>query len=428
MKRFAVILMAALIALALVCASAEGKTVEELEKEIELYYPYYERCIVAEYDGGVIMLDEVENDLLTYVSTYAAYGMNIYDYIDENELEQMVLEDEVKYRVVKDRLEKEGIFTVSEEMLVDFRATAESIYADNAAQLRGYFEGDTTLTDEEIDEQVAAYLTSMGYSVNDLVEQYIYNEVFIRAQEYVTKDVTVTEEDARKLYEDHVTEDVELYTDDPSQYEQDCAQGVTVYWRPEGSRRVKHILIRFTNEENTSYTALAMEKADLEKERGDADEARAKEIDERLAAIAEELDALYAGMADRAKPAYDKLAGGAAFEDVMDEFGEDPGMKSADGRANGYIVCVGGSLYDPAFEEGAAKLEKPGDIVEAHGSYGIHIMYLADNDHGDVAFESVRDTLMDEALSNARSDLFTQTVDAWIADAHPVYHQDRFVH
>ena len=69
-----------------------------------------------------------------------------------------------------------------------------------------------------------------------------------------------------------------------------------------------------------------------------------KDADE-IARIQTELDALYATADARAKSVAEKLANGADFDDMIDQYGEDAGMKDASIRARGYAIAKNSPLW-----------------------------------------------------------------------------------
>ena len=60
-----------------------------------------------------------------------------------------------------------------------------------------------------------------------------------------------------------------------------------------------------------------------------------------------------------------------SFDELIQEYGTDPGMQDAATRAEGYPVHMDSTNWDAAFTAGAFTMEKIGDISEpVVGSYG----------------------------------------------------------
>ena len=95
---------------------------------------------------------------------------------------------------------------------------------------------------------------------------------------------------------------------------------------------------------------------------------------------------------------------------------------------NGYAVAADSTAWDPAFTEGAMSIAEVGQIsAPVYGSYGIHIIYyLADITPGAVPFEELREEAESNALQDKLTDTYQAQIDAWVEEANPVYHADRF--
>ena len=119
-----------------------------------------------------------------------------------------------------------------------------------------------------------------------------------------------------------------------------------------------------------------------------------------------------------------KLESGTSFEDLIAEYGSDPGMSDENNLKNGYSVHPDSITYDTDFTQAAAALEKVGDISDPVVSQlGIHILkYLRDVPAGalemsDEEKETLRAEIEDERLQLA----FSEYYDAWIAAADVVW-------
>ena len=95
---------------------------------------------------------------------------------------------------------------------------------------------------------------------------------------------------------------------------------------------------------------------------------------------------------------------------------------------NGYAVAAGSTTWDPAFTEGAMSIEAAGQISgPVYGQNGIHIIYyLSDITPGAVPFEEIAEAAEANALNAKISETYNAQVQAWMEEAAPVYHTDRF--
>ena len=122
-----------------------------------------------------------------------------------------------------------------------------------------------------------------------------------------------------------------------------------------------------------------------------------------------------------------KLAEGASFEDLIKEYGTDPGMQDDETRAAGYPIHAESIMYDPAFTAAAMKLEKIGDVGEpVVGQYGVHILkYLKDIQSG---AQELTDEMKDEFRitleENQKVEAMNAALTEWMAAAEIVYTED----
>ena len=122
-----------------------------------------------------------------------------------------------------------------------------------------------------------------------------------------------------------------------------------------------------------------------------------------------------------------KLDAGATFEDLIKEYGKDPGMENDATRAAGYPVHNDSILYDPAFRDAAMALEKVGDISDpVVGQYGVHILqYLRDIPGGAAELtEEMKDEFRETILQEMISEAMHSAVDQWISESDIVYSED----
>ena len=164
-----------------------------------------------------------------------------------------------------------------------------------------------------------------------------------------------------------------------------------------------------------------MIKAELETARTALETARTALTDAQnacLESVKDKTDAIYA-----------KLAEGADFNDLIAEYGEDPGMKNEPTATRGYYVCADKGTWDENFNAGAMALQKVGDVSETPviSTSGVHIIrYESDVTAGAVPKDQIIDQLRETTLETAKDDHFTETLETITAALNPVYHLDAF--
>ena len=271
-----------------------------------------------------------------------------------------------------------------------------------------------------------------------------------RVKAYLMNGKTVTDEEVEAYYNDLVQEDRETYEGQIPTYEfYTNYYGQSSYYIPEGFRSVIHILLPVDetllndwkdlsarleeqeNAENAETTdndeAATEETASDETPVPDADpteeptptpEPVTKEmVDEAEKAI---LDSVQATV-DEIKA---KLDSGVSFEDLIQEYGTDPGMEDEAKRAEGYLVHEDSILWDPAFAKAAMALEKIGDISEpVLGQYGVHILqYLRDVPGGAVELtDDMKEEFRSTLESEMRNEALNTALDEWEATVDIVY-------
>ena len=157
------------------------------------------------------------------------------------------------------------------------------------------------------------------------------------------------------------------------------------------------------------------------------------ELQAKLTNLQTRLDALEAASMEKLKPKLDeiqaKIAAGEDFDKLIEEYGEDEGMTTEPTMTQGYYVSEHSQMWDDAFTTAAMALQKIGDISQPVLSQsGAHIIkYVADVTPGPVPLETIKDVIRDQALDQAKSDLYDQTVNGWVQAAGAKTYVDRLV-
>ncbi len=252
-------------------------------------------------------------------------------------------------------------------------------------------------------------------SEEDFVNESIRSEKTSRLFEALTADVKLEESDGELL-----ENTLNSLIDADKQSYAGAAAFVSAYnngsvgevfYAPEGVRYVKHVLLQFSDEEKTAISEA--KKA-----------VSAAEGEEAAAQAQADLDSILSNAWERMRPLADEIVSraraGEDFDQLIAEYGEDPGMTREPFSATGYALCADYTGFDPVFLNAAMALEKPGEVAEPAASdlYGFYIIrYMSDEVSGERTLEDVREAVEKKALETKKNDLLTRIVNTWLEEA-----------
>ena len=444
---------------------AANARVAELEAQVEKYRAVYEGQVVAEFgETGVVLKEAVQEQYDQLASMYAQFNYKM-DAQTAAALKHDIAADLVRQGVIRAKEEELGLSVPDEAALADLQEKAAADFEGYVSYYIGQFtkEGDT---EETAREATVAALKDAGIDVDAILQHRIENYADEKLHDYVTAGVTVDDADIQAEYEAMIAEDQENYSDDEHAYSSARNGGETIAWNPEGYRAVKHVLVKFSDEQASRYSELqdamsslkselaaldeAEQAAEDEAETDEAaEEAEAAEADETaeadeaaeettprsreeiqtdIGAIGASVEALYSELMPTVQEVVDAFNGGASIDSLIDEYGGDPGMRNEPTASQGYAVAANTTSLDPAFVEAAMSIPEVGQISEpARGSYGIYIVYyMSDITPGAVPFEDIRDAVEAKALEDKISKTYEDQINAWVEEANAVYYTDRF--
>lgn len=365
-------------------------------------------------------------------------------------LENIILEVLMSQKAVElgvNELTAEEIAAVEETATTEWEGAIAQYIATNRADI----------TEESSDEDKAAaraeaeayYEETTGFTAEGLKEDYKRYEILLKVQDLMVQDAVVTDEEIESLYQAQVAEDQEMYGSDLAAYMEYEANaqmmayyaamyGTTseydkLWYKPDGFRAVKHILLPVDEALMSEYTSL---QARLEEQKSAA-ETEAAETEEASEPVTEEMvneakAAIFASLADKIDEINQKVAEGADFDALIAEYGlnadgtpSDPGMVSGASAVNGYEVCeYSSSIYVTEFVDAAMSIEEVGGVSAPYlSSFGIHIVkYLADIPGGPVAMtEAERETMRADLLYEKQNVLYNEALNNWLAEAEIAY-------
>ena len=141
---------------------AANARVAELEAQIELYKPYYEKQVVAEFgDDGIIWRDDAMKEYEAAASAYAQYGLSIDDYADG--IKEDILKSLVKSAVIDAKAEALGLSQLDDETIAKLQTEAAESFENYLSSYKSYFAADAAWW-KQYDDQPAS---EFGEKMND---------------------------------------------------------------------------------------------------------------------------------------------------------------------------------------------------------------------------------------------------------------------
>ena len=446
MKKLICICVALVLALGSFCALAEedlqaqldaaNEKIAELQAQVDAYYPFYAAQIVATYGAdGVIWLEDVQEQFNAVEAQYANYGISLASYGMVDSVKKDIIDSAVRTAVLQDKAAELGLNAFDEDELAEFAQSAQEMMDDYVEYYLSYFYADAEEVTDEMRAEAEAYWADNGMNYDACLETLKSDAADAALYDYVTGDVAITEEDVEATYAARVEADRQNYANDRT-YNADRSAGVGVAWNPEGYRAVKHVLIKFDDEQAQLYSDLQSQLDSLNDEKdaienpeaadeADGEDAEAaeprtvEEVNADIAACATEMEALYSQLLPTAEEVIAAFDSGADFDELIEKYNGDPGMQNEPTATIGYAVAENSTYWEQAFVDGAMSIEDKGGISgPVYGSNGIHIIYYMDDvPAGEVALEEIREDVEQEALETKIQTTYDDQVAAWKAEA-----------
>lgn len=427
--------------------------------------------VLATVNGEEVSWDEVKSLYSSLVSQYgSAYDLTQQANVDlfravalENRLTEVLMEQKAK---------EFGVDQLTDEEIADLESQADTNWEDAIANYEAYFYPD--LTEESSEEEKAAareeainYYKDQGYTLESLREEYKRYGVLNKIADIMVQDATVTDQEVEDLYQSLVAADKELYENDIAAYEaynsyvDQMAMYAALYgtssnldhawYKPDGFRAVKHILLPVDSELMTTYTDLqarweeqqeaaqAAEESAGETAETTTDTASTEATAEPTATpepvteeqVNEAKAAIFNSLADTIDEINQKIADGADFDELIATYGvnedgtaSDPGMTTEPYMTSGYEVCSASTAYVPEFVEAAMSIDNVGGVSAPYlSSYGVHIVkYIGDVEGGPIPMtDEQREAKRQSLLTSKQNELYTATLENWMAEADITY-------
>ncbi len=446
-RKLAALLIALVMLVSLFTAAAAEEAAEAAIPEIAA------DAVVATLNGENLLWADVEVNYNSLVSQYSSY----YDMTDAANVDlfrAVALENAIVEKMMNQKAVEMGLSELSAEEVAEAEAAAQTDWAGAIDNYLSYFYPDLT-AESSADEiaaaeaEAVAYYNEGGYDIDVLTAEYRKYAVLNKVQDVMTQDAAVTDEEVEALYQELVAADKELYENDIAAYMEYNNQvdmmamyssmyGMEndmdyAWYKPEGFRAVRHILLEVDEELMNAYTDLQARLEEQNAQELEAETAEAAETGEAAEATEEPAEpvteemvneakaAIFASLADKIEEINQKMLDGADFDELITTYGADPGMASTPY----YEVCAASaSVYVTEFVEAAMSIPEVGGISAPYlSSFGIHIVkYLEDIPGGPVEMtDAQREAKRAELLSEKQNDLYNTAIEAWLAEANLQY-------
>ncbi|HIU47340.1 MAG TPA: peptidylprolyl isomerase [Candidatus Fimadaptatus faecigallinarum] len=371
--------------------------------------PAVDSSVVVTIGDVNVTADEVA-ELYSYVlDMYSYYGYDTTDPEVLSMLQDVTLDAAIMSKVEQLMEAERGLDVFTDEELAEFRTQAQATYDEAYADLYDSL-NDGEMTEDELNAQTLAQLESYGYTVDALVEQAKSEAAYNKLYAELTQDVQVTDEDVAEYYAQIVENDKQIYENDLASYTLQSMYGSRPSYTPAGIRTVKHILIKYLDEDAQKISELVAmsEKPD--------------DYEEQYEALKQ---AAYANIKDTVDEIMARIAEGEDFDALVEEYGEDPGMQSEPYKSEGYMVYDGATTLVAEFVDSAMALENVGDVTTEPvlTEYGAHIMlYYSDLEPGEVELTDEKaETLRAELLAERQDEAYNDALNAYQAELGQVY-------
>ena len=402
--------------------------------------------VVASLNGQDLLWSAVEPAYNTLVSQNSSY----YDMADPANVElfrAVALENAIVEAILTQKAAEMGMSELSAEEIAQAETAAQTDWSAAIDNYLAYYYPDLTAESAEADIAAAEaeaeqYYNEGGYDLDVLTAEYKKYMVLEKLQNVMIQDAAVTDEEVEAYYQQLVATDKELYENDVAAYMAynsqvdmmamyaamyGSANDMDYAWyKPEGFRAVRHILLPVDEELMNTYTDL---QARFEEQQTETEsETETTEAPVTAEQVNEAKAAIFASLADKIEEINQKYVEGVDFDELITTYGvnadgtaSDPGMTSTPY----YEVCAASdTVYVAEFVEAAMSIPEVGGISAPYlSSFGIHIVkYLHDIPGGPVEMtDTQRQAKYEELLYIKQNDLYSAQVEAWLTEANLQY-------
>ncbi|MGN0687982.1 MAG: peptidylprolyl isomerase, partial [Oscillospiraceae bacterium] len=236
----------------------------------------------------------------------------------------------------------------------DTAAGIDNMIENLKNRVQASLEQGETLSDEELasraEEEYNKILADCGLTEEDLRNWQKSIYIQQKLTDHVNEGFTYEYEKAEQEVKDIIADAQAAYKADNSDYDPDSLKSLYI---PEGSRYVRHVLVKLDDETISQIRSLRSENKDEE-----ADKLREERVAE---------------MSDKISEIESLAASGTDFSELMNKYSDDTDTTMS------YLVVPGTKKYMAEFTECALGIEKVGATGTTLTDYGWHIIeYTSD--------------------------------------------------
>lgn len=354
-----------------------------------------EKTVVAKVGKEKVTLAEFNEEYGFYLSQYNIEDDTAEDVAEDTEsVRQYVIDYLIDQKIEKIWAKELGLSELTDEENTELTNDYDEMMD---AWLEYFIEealaSDSSLNEEEAkaegEKRIDEYLEENGYSNESFLTYQM--ELFISQKLFdeITKDISVEDEDVKTAYDENVASAKAKYETSPSQFEKDClGEGEIIYYVPEGTKRVKHILTLLEQED---IQAISEKRSEGDDEEADNLRKEAlKKIEAKAQAVLDSLE-----------------EDGSNFDEVMKEKSEDPGVVN---YPEGYVVTKQGKSYVEEFSNASLGLKEPNEMTGLIGTdTGYHIIMLVEDvDAGAIEYDKIKETLKENMLLTKKQEDYSE--------------------
>lgn len=430
-KKLFAIIMIFIISISSLSIFAESN---EVSQNNELLSEDNKNVEIATVNGKPVTQGDVDIIFNNIINQYSMYGINTDDESLRESIYQDAIQSAIQKEVILQKANELGLDQVTDEEMQTFKNNALNNWKsvlDSFAQNSGLTEQSTDEEKTEIYKNSEETLKELGYTEEAFLESEILGNTLKNVEIYLTKDINVNDDEIIEKYNSLVEADKLSYENNLSEFEINKMNGASIWFIPSGFRGIKHILLNVDSELLNKYADLnaRFEEGTVEPNIENYEQNNAaEETEEQVPVTKEEIDEvrneIFKSVENIINEINTKIDAGQSFDELIVEYGKDPGMTQEPYKTDGYMIFKESQIYDPAFTKAAFELNKVGDIGNPIlGMYGVHILYYAkDFESGPVELTDENKEIVKQNLLNEKKGLAIQDgIASWKNDFEIIF-------